>query len=167
MALIDAWKRIAYDVKNQPVNHVWDDYLAKEKAVYVGILKNKTNRIEGTAKEIAQQFNFTLPQTAAFFDGIQECVDNLPPLNEIEEDTPIAIDIEFDRLYKQMVEYKADTLYNLPEWDNVFTQEEQKELYNEQKRSHTVVRNETKVGRNDPCPCGSGKKYKKCCGFAA
>jgi preprotein translocase subunit SecA len=22
-----------------------------------------------------------------------------------------------------------------------------------------------KVGRNDPCPCGSGKKYKKCCGF--
>ncbi|WP_304055492.1 SEC-C metal-binding domain-containing protein [Nitrosomonas communis] len=21
-----------------------------------------------------------------------------------------------------------------------------------------------KVGRNDPCPCGSGKKYKKCCG---
>ena len=27
-----------------------------------------------------------------------------------------------------------------------------------------VVREEPKVGRNDPCPCGSGKKYKKCCG---
>nr|WP_053241426.1 SEC-C metal-binding domain-containing protein [Clostridium sp. DMHC 10] len=26
------------------------------------------------------------------------------------------------------------------------------------------VRNENKIGRNDPCPCGSGKKYKKCCG---
>ena len=26
------------------------------------------------------------------------------------------------------------------------------------------VRNGEKVGRNDPCPCGSGKKYKKCCG---
>ncbi len=26
------------------------------------------------------------------------------------------------------------------------------------------VRNEAKTGRNDPCPCGSGKKYKKCCG---
>lgn len=25
------------------------------------------------------------------------------------------------------------------------------------------VRPEPKVGRNDPCPCGSGKKYKKCC----
>ncbi|MCL2318567.1 MAG: SEC-C metal-binding domain-containing protein, partial [Treponema sp.] len=28
----------------------------------------------------------------------------------------------------------------------------------------TVVRSAPKVGRNDPCPCGSGKKYKKCCG---
>ena len=27
----------------------------------------------------------------------------------------------------------------------------------------TVIRGD-KVGRNDPCPCGSGKKYKKCCG---
>lgn len=26
------------------------------------------------------------------------------------------------------------------------------------------ITKETKVGRNDPCPCGSGKKYKKCCG---
>jgi preprotein translocase subunit SecA len=28
----------------------------------------------------------------------------------------------------------------------------------------TFKRKEKKVGRNDPCPCGSGKKYKKCCG---
>ena len=26
------------------------------------------------------------------------------------------------------------------------------------------VKAETKIGRNDPCPCGSGKKFKKCCG---
>ena len=31
----------------------------------------------------------------------------------------------------------------------------------------TVRREAPKVGRNDPCPCGSGKKYKKCCGVAA
>ena len=31
----------------------------------------------------------------------------------------------------------------------------------------TVKRQAAKVGRNDPCPCGSGKKYKKCCGKAA
>jgi len=31
----------------------------------------------------------------------------------------------------------------------------------------TIVREAEKVGRNDPCPCGSGKKYKKCCGVNA
>lgn len=34
---------------------------------------------------------------------------------------------------------------------------------NYQKTTETVIRSEPKVGRNDPCPCGSGKKYKKCC----
>jgi len=29
---------------------------------------------------------------------------------------------------------------------------------------HTFVREGPKIGRNDPCPCGSGKKWKKCCG---
>jgi len=32
---------------------------------------------------------------------------------------------------------------------------------------HTITRDSPKIGRNDPCPCGSGKKYKKCCGAAA
>ncbi|MDO4288557.1 MAG: SEC-C metal-binding domain-containing protein, partial [Eubacterium sp.] len=52
---------------------------------------------------------------------------------------------------------------NLPEWDNIFTAEKRAEITKAYKRSKTVV-NENKVGRNDPCPCGSGKKYKKCCG---
>ena len=34
-------------------------------------------------------------------------------------------------------------------------------------RPTTVRRSQPKVGRNDPCPCGSGKKYKKCCGAKA
>lgn len=31
-------------------------------------------------------------------------------------------------------------------------------------RVQTVVREGRKIGRNEPCPCGSGKKYKQCCG---
>ena len=166
MALYDAWKRVAFDPQNQPVKHVWDEYLAKEKAVYEILLRDKTNRIEGTMAELAEKFRFTNIQMCAFMDGIHECVDGLPEIAELEETTAIAFDIEFDRLYKQMVEYKADQLYGLKEWDNVFTPDEQKQLYTEQKRSHTIVRNEAKVGRNDPCTCGSGKKFKKCCGAA-
>ena len=36
----------------------------------------------------------------------------------------------------------------------------------QRQKPQTIVRKGEKVGRNDPCPCGSGKKYKKCCGSA-
>ena len=70
---------------------------------------------------------------------------------------------DFDDVDKNMVDAKADWLYNLPQWDKIFTEEKKKTLYMEQKKSGTVVKPH-KVGRNDPCPCGSGKKYKHCCG---
>ncbi len=34
----------------------------------------------------------------------------------------------------------------------------------EEQQGQTVRRETPKIGRNDPCPCGSGKKHKKCCG---
>ena len=34
----------------------------------------------------------------------------------------------------------------------------------QRRKPQTVKREGKKVGRNEPCPCGSGKKYKKCCG---
>jgi SEC-C motif-containing protein len=51
----------------------------------------------------------------------------------------------------------------------VFTREEGRWVYagQVQQPGQTVRREAPKVGRNDPCPCGSGKKYKKCCGAAA
>ena len=166
LRLYDAWKRIAFDTQNQPVKHVWDDYLAREKAVYENILRGKTTRFEGTVAEIGEQLGLNPTFTCAFLDGIHEAVDGLPDIKELEEETPVILQIDFVRLFKQMVEYKAEPLYTLPEWNSILTPEEQKQYYTEQKKSHTIIRNEAKVGRNDPCPCGSGKKYKKCCGAA-
>ena len=34
----------------------------------------------------------------------------------------------------------------------------------QQEKRQTIVEGVKEIGRNDPCPCGSGKKYKKCCG---
>jgi len=45
--------------------------------------------------------------------------------------------------------------------------EEKKDIFSdepEEVKSNPVRRDTPKIGRNDPCPCGSGKKYKKCCG---
>ena len=54
-------------------------------------------------------------------------------------------------------------LDGLPMWDNIFDEDKKKALYREAKKANTVIKGK-KVGRNDPCPCGSGKKYKFCCG---
>ena len=165
MALHDAWKRIAFDTQGNAVKHVWDDYLIKEKKVYREILDQKLDKIEGTMEELGKRFELSGMHMAAFVDGIHEAVDGLPPVDELEADTAVKLDIDFKRLFKQMVEYKAKDLYTLDEWDNIFPPEEQREYYLEQKKAHTVIRTD-KTGRNEPCPCGSGKKYKKCCGAA-
>ena len=88
---------------------------------------------------------------------------SLPPSLPIRMNLVFSLAFDTELLYKHMVEARADWLYELPEWDAILTEERRKELYKEQKKSGTVVK-EKKLGRNDPCPCGSGKKYKFCCG---
>lgn len=44
---------------------------------------------------------------------------------------------------------------------------EQQQRSKEPSKPQPTVKTEPKVGRNDQCPCGSGKKYKKCCGITA
>ena len=79
------------------------------------------------------------------------------------EDTEVNLIFDKEKLYKNMVDARADWLYELPQWEKIFDEETRKRLYLEQKQSGTI-RKGKKIGRNDPCPCGSGKKYKKCCG---
>ena len=98
-----------------------------------------------------------------FLDGINESLKEENPIEDLSEDTPVNLVFDKALLYKNMVAAKADWLYELPQWKEIFSEEEMKALYKEQRDSGTV-RKPKKIGRNDPCPCGSGKKYKKCCG---
>ena len=67
---------------------------------------------------------------------------------------------------KKKLFFSTDTswLYELPQWSEILSAETRTELYKKQKASGTVRREGHKIYPNDPCPCGSGKKYKKCCG---
>ena len=163
MTIYEQWLTKAFTREGKTVEAVWDVYLPAEQKVYEYILSEKVTNISGTVKEIAERFDLTVEFAVAFIDGINDILPTPYEINKVEEDTPISIDIDFAKLYKKMVEYKAEHLYVLPQWDNIFTKAEQDKLYKEQKMSRTVVKGE-KIGRNDPCPCGSGKKYKKCCG---
>ena len=98
-----------------------------------------------------------------FLDGINDSLITPNPSETMEEDTEVSLEFDLELLYKNMVDARADWLYELPQWDALLTEERRKELCKQQKKSGTVVK-EKKIGRNDPCPCGSGKKYKQCCG---
>jgi len=163
MTIYEQWITKAFTREGKTVEAVWDEYIPAEQKVYEYILSEKVTNISGTVKEIAERFDLTIEFAVAFIDGINDILPTPYEINKVEEDTQISIDIDFAKLYKKMVEYKAEHLYVLPQWDNIFTKAEQDKLYKEQKMSRTVVKGE-KIGRNDPCPCGSGKKYKKCCG---
>jgi len=67
--------------------------------------------------------------------------------------------VEFEALYEM------DGLRDTHHEKAKFTKRDGRWLYDEGDIvPKTVVRTGPKVGRNDPCPCGSGKKYKHCCG---
>ena len=111
-----------------------------------------------------RRMNITTPVIiTTALDGINDSLVIPNPIEEMEEDTVVTLAYDKELLYKNMVDAKADWLYNLPMWDEIFTEEQKKTLYMEQKKSGTVIKGK-KIGRNDPCPCGSGKKYKYCCG---
>ncbi len=166
MALLENWRNLAYGdgLDNKAKEKLWSGYFAIEKGIYEKILANPTEVIEGTVKELAEKYETEILIMTGFLDGINESLKGYEnPIDTMEEDTQVKIEIDPEKLYYNMVEAKADWLYGLPQWDSILTEERRKELYKEQKASGTI-RKEKKVFPNDPCPCGSGKKYKKCCG---
>ena len=126
-------------------------------------MKNPDEVVKGTVKELAEKFNVSVMTMTGFLDGIDESLVEANPIEEMEEDTVVNLGFDKALLYKNMVAAEADWLYNLEEWNDIFDEDTRKALYKEQKSSTTIVKDK-KVYPNDPCPCGSGKKYKKCCG---
>lgn len=168
MALLDEWRSYAYGVEfdSPEGKKIWSKYFEQEKEIYKQLLQNPSEVVSGSVKELAQKYGMDVNYMVGFLDGINESLKTQNPIEEMDEDTVVSLDIDFEQLYYHMVEARADWLYELPEWEGLITPERRKELYLEQKKSGTVVKGK-KVGRNEPCPCGSGKKYKKCCGANA
>lgn len=165
MSLLEQWRTYAAERQNTPENEqkFWADYCAKEQGVYESILKNPDEVVSGTVKELAERFGLDLMTMVGVLDGISGSLKNENPVETMEEDTVVNLGFDPEKLYYNMVAYKAEWLYTLPEWDAILSEERRKELYKQQRSSATIVK-APKIGRNDPCPCGSGKKYKKCCG---
>lgn len=167
MGLLQEWQAIAFNEKanQQELQKFWNRYFLLEKGVYEQLLSNPDEVVEGTVKELAEKYNLEVMAMVGFLDGINESLITPNDLEDLSEDSHVSLAFDKELLYKNMVDAKADWLYELPQWKEIFSEEKLRELYREQKKSGTVVK-AAKVYPNDPCPCGSGKKYKQCCGRA-
>ena len=164
--LLEIWRANAYSAQKtqKESNQFWAKYFTIEKGIYEQILAEPDVVVEGTVKELAEKYGIDPLVMVGFLDGSNDSRIKPNPIETMTEDTVVNLGYDKELLYKNMVEAKAEWLYNLEAWNTLIPSEERrKELYKEQKSSHTIVKDK-KVGRNDPCPCGSGKKYKFCCG---
>ncbi len=165
MELLKKWRETAYSqtANKGDLQRLWDDYFQKEKEIYAQLLTNPDEEVKGTVRELAEKYDVDIMTMTGFLDGINDSLKEANPIEEMEEDTQVSLVFEKELLYKNMVAAGADWLYELPEWEPIFDEDKRKALYREQKSSTTIVKPD-KVYPNDPCPCGSGKKYKNCCG---
>ena len=165
MTLLENWRNKAYGegTNDKQKEELWKRYFLIEKGIYEQILAEPDKAISCTVAELADKYGTDIETITGFLDGINDSLKEANPIETMEESTPIKIEIDPEKLYYNMVEAKADWLYNLPEWDKILNDGRRKEIYKEQKKSGTVVKGR-KIGRNEACPCGSGKKYKLCCG---
>ncbi len=163
MSLYQEWEDRANEERSEEgYNKFWESYFLEEKDAYNIILEDKKSTITGKVSELAKKYGVDEVTFMGIIDGINTSLEEEIDTEKLESDSEITLKIDFEKLYFNMHEAKADWLFNLPQWEDILSEEKRNEISKEYRQSK-IVRVE-KVGRNEPCPCGSGKKYKKCCG---
>lgn len=164
MSLLEQWRQKAYNEQagEKQYQMFWANYFELEKGFYESLLST-SEVVTGTIPTLAEKYNVDTTTMVGILDGINDSLKTPNPIDTMDETTELSLDFDKEKLYYNMVEARAEWLYNLPQWEDLIPAERRKQLYKEQKKSTTIVKPK-KVGRNEPCPCGSGKKYKKCCG---
>ena len=164
MTLFEQWRDLIENQTDATFRDFWAEYSGAETKIYSAILDNPGEKVCGKIGELAAAHEVRPVIYMGFLDGINTSLAGGEiALEDLNEESEIELDIDLEKLLYNMLAAEAEYLYTLPQWENIFSEEKIKEIVKSYKRSKTVVKGE-KIGRNDPCPCGSGKKYKKCCG---
>jgi hypothetical protein len=166
MTLYEQWNNYGEDAKERSVEEykkIVENYLARERDVYDFLLSNPDEKVEGTISELGKRFNMDDTEFLGFVDGINSSLINGEyNLEEMTGESVVRFEFDLEKLYWNMLDAKAEWLYNLPQWQELLSADQKSTIKKEYNKTKTVVK-EKKIGRNDPCTCGSGKKYKQCC----
>ena len=164
MSLFEEWKDLIENQTEESFPEFWKEYSGAETKIYSDILDRPSEKITGTLGELAAKYDVRPVIFMGFLDGVNDSLKNGNDFENFDENSQVEIEIVPETLFYNMLAADADYLYGLPQWETILGEEKIAEIAKKYKQSKTVRRAEPKVGRNDPCPCGSGKKYKHCCG---
>ena len=165
MSLYQEWTDLYEKQTKDTFQKFWDEYSESETRIYKDILSSGSNIYSGRIGEKAAALKVREPIFMGFLDGINDSLNTSIDFESMDADSEFTLDINWEKLYFNMHDARADYLYTLPEWDKILSEERREEIAKEYRKSKTVVKGK-KIGRNEACPCGSGKKYKNCCGKA-
>lgn len=164
MTLYEQWDKYGEDTKSQEqYKDMIEDYLVREKDVYDYMLSNLDEVVEGKISDLAKRFEMNDVEFVGFVDGINESIKSGYDLKTLSADSEVRFELDYKKLYWNMLDANAEWLYGLEQWNDILSEDERIEIKKDYNRSKIVVKDK-KIGRNEPCTCGSGKKYKKCCG---
>ena len=131
MALLEQWQKVAYNEKTDKgeLQRFWQRYFLLEKGVYEQLLENPDEKVEGTVKELAEKYHLSVTEMTGFLDGINDSLVEANPIDTMEEDTVVSLAFDKEKLYKNMVDARAEWLYELPQWDKIFDAEKKRTLF--------------------------------------
>ena len=171
MSYYKTWMDKSEDASNrQEYIEYINRYYALEKVAYekiLGAYPNNEEFLNGTAAELAKKLEFpkdAMDVFVGFIDGIKSSLKNGDDidLDAIDDNYELKLVIDYEKLYFNMRDAKADWLFTIKAWKDILTEEQINAITREYREANMA--HSDKIGRNDPCPCGSGKKYKNCCG---
>lgn len=164
MALFENWKNLSEKHADQDAEiKFWEEFLKVEATIYKKVLDSKRETLNGTISELAAEYGTKPEFFLGFLDGINDSIKESLKLEELEADTKVDVVIDWELLYKNMIKVEATWLSSLDGWNSILSESFRKAEQKSHNREKMRKKSE-KPGRNDACPCGSGKKYKKCCG---
>lgn len=164
MTLFEQWTDLIENQTEETFKDFWKEYSDAEIKIYSDILQRPEEKMSGTLGGLAEKYDVRPVIFMGFLDGISNSLKEERDFKSCDETSEIDLEIEPEKLFYNMIAADADHLYSLSQWENILSEERMAEIAKEYKKSKTVRRESPKIGRNDPCPCGSGKKYKHCCG---
>ena len=112
MTLLENWRNLAYGdgLDDKKKEELWSGYFTIEKGIYEQILANPTEVVEGTVKELAEKYDTEVMIMTGFLDGINESLKGYEnPIETMDEDTKVKIEIDPEKLYHPLPKFPAST----------------------------------------------------------